>query len=198
VFWARHFADKGEFLAAYGKYRTLEEFAQRLERSLRKLVERRIKAPAASASRDEPIWLGDPFRGLESYEFEHALIYFGRNAAIMKATEQLAANARSGCAFLLVSGASGSGKSSLVKAGIVPRLTKPQRISGAAFLRRCVFRPAAEGADAFAGLAAAGHSAATSGGEERRPPKRRSRPRKSAMAARRCWVPKSGHRVSTK
>jgi hypothetical protein len=30
----------------------------------------------------------------------------------MKATEQLAANARTGCAFLLVSGASGSGKSS--------------------------------------------------------------------------------------
>jgi hypothetical protein len=152
-FWRRHFADRGVFLAAYDEYHTLEEFAQRLEESLRKLIERRIKALAAGVSRDEPIWLGEPFRGLESYEFEHAPIFFGRNAAVTKATEHLAANARSGCAFLLVSGASGSGKSSLIKAGVVPRLMKPQRISGAAFLRRCVFRPAAQGSDVFLGLA---------------------------------------------
>jgi ABC-type bacteriocin/lantibiotic exporter with double-glycine peptidase domain len=44
----------------------------------------------------------------------------------MKATEQLAANTRPGRAFLVVSGASGSGKSSLAKAGMVPRLMKPQ------------------------------------------------------------------------
>ena len=46
-----------------------------------------------------------------------------------------------GTAFLLVSGASGSGKSSLVQAALVPRLMQPQRIEGAAFLRRLVFRP---------------------------------------------------------
>jgi WD40 repeat protein/tetratricopeptide (TPR) repeat protein len=155
AFWARHFADKGVFLAAYDEYRTLEEFAQRLEESLRKLIERRIKDVAAGELRTEPIWLGEPFRGLEPYEFEHAPIFFGRDAAVTKAIEQLAANAHSAHAFLLVSGASGSGKSSLVKAGVVPRLMKPQRISGAAFLRRAVFRPGAEGADVFLGLAKA-------------------------------------------
>jgi hypothetical protein len=153
-FWRRHFADHGVF-AAYDEYRTLEEFAHRLEESLRKLIERRIKARAAGDSRSEPVWLGDPFRGLESYEFKHAPIFFGRDAAVMKATEQLATNARAGRAFLLVSGASGSGKSSLVKAGMVPRLMKPQRISGLAFVRRAVFRPGAEGADVFVGLATA-------------------------------------------
>lgn len=151
-FWRRHFADRGVFLAAYDEYRTLEEFAQRLEESLRKLIERRIKSLALTESA-APLWLGDPFRGLESYDFEHAPIFFGRDAATTKATEQLAANARVGHAFLLVSGASGSGKSSLVKAGIVPRLMKPQRISGAAFLRRAVFRPGSSGADIFLGLA---------------------------------------------
>jgi tetratricopeptide (TPR) repeat protein/energy-coupling factor transporter ATP-binding protein EcfA2 len=151
-FWRRHFADRGVFLAGYEEYRTLEQFAKRLEEFLRKLIERRIKALAAAES-SAPIWLGEPFRGLESYEFEHAAIFFGRDAAITKATEQLAANARSGSAFLLVSGASGSGKSSLVKAGIVPRLMKPQRISGMAFLRRAVFRPGSEGTDIFRGLA---------------------------------------------
>lgn len=155
AFWTRHFVDKGEFLSAYAEYHTLEEFAQRLEESLRKLVERRIKDVASGVRRNEPIWLGEPFRGLEAYEFEHAPIFFGRDAAVTKATEQLAASARSGSAFLLLSGASGSGKSSLAKAGIVPRLMKPQRISGAAFLRRAVFRPAAGGADVFLGLATA-------------------------------------------
>ncbi len=154
-FWGRHFADKGVFLAAYDGYRTLEEFAQRLEESLRKLIERRIKDASGGDLRSEPIWLGEPFRGLESYEFEHAPIFFGRDAAVTKATEQLAANARAGHAFLLVSGASGSGKSSLVKAGVVPRLMKPQRMSGIAFPRRAVFRPGAEGADVFLGLAKA-------------------------------------------
>jgi hypothetical protein len=154
-FWTRHFADRGVFLAAYDEYRTLEEFTQRLEESLRKLIERRIKDVSAGESRTAPIWLGEPFRGLEPYEFEHAPIFFGRAAAVTKATKQFAANARAGHAFLLASGASGSGKSSLVKAGIVPRLMKPQRISGAAFLRRTVFRPGAEGADVFLGLATA-------------------------------------------
>ena len=151
-FWRRHFADRGVFLAAYDEYRSLEEFAHRVEESLRKLIERRIKSLAAGISK-APIWLGDPFRGLESYESEHGPIFFGRDGAVTTATEQLATNARSGHAFLLVSGTSGSGKSSLVKAGIVPRLMKPQRISGMEFLRRAIFRPASEGADVFLGLA---------------------------------------------
>lgn len=151
-FWRRHFADRGVFLAAYDEYRSLEEFAHKVEESLRKLIERRIKSLAAGIS-EAPIWLGDPFRGLESYESEHGPIFFGRDGAVTTATERLATNARSGHAFLLVSGTSGSGKSSLVKAGIVPRLMKPQRISGMEFLRRAIFRPASEGADVFFGLA---------------------------------------------
>ena len=51
AFWTRHFADQGVFLAAYDEYRTLEEFAQRLEESLRKLIERRIKASACRRER---------------------------------------------------------------------------------------------------------------------------------------------------
>jgi WD40 repeat protein len=152
-FWRRHFADRGVFLAAYDEFRTLEEFAERLEQSLRKLIERRIKNAAAGNARLDPIWLGEPFRGLQAYEFEHAPIFFGRDAAVTKATEQLASNAQAGLAFLLVSGASGSGKSSLVKAGVVPKLMKPQRISGMAFVRRTIFRPASNGVDVFLGLA---------------------------------------------
>jgi hypothetical protein len=62
-FWTMHFRDRGVFLGAYDEYRTLEEFAQRLEESLRKLIERRIKEIACEATRMEPIWLGEPYRG---------------------------------------------------------------------------------------------------------------------------------------
>ena len=143
------------FLAAYDQYRTLEEFAQRLEQALRKLLERRIAALARDQAQTEPIWTGAPFRGLEAYEFEHAPIFFGRDGLVAKAAEQLAAQARTGTAFLLVCGPSGSGKSSLVKAALVPRLMKPQRISGAAFLRRVVFRPGDHPDDVILGLAEA-------------------------------------------
>src|SRR5262249_36324801 len=150
------FVDRGVFLAAYELYQTLEEFAQRLEQALRKLIERRI---AALARRDlaqtEPIWSRAPFRGLAAYEFEHAPIFFGRDGPVARVAEQLAAQARTGTAFLLICGPSGSGKSSLVKAALVPRLMKPQRISGAAFLRRVVFRPGDHPEDVILGLAVA-------------------------------------------
>jgi WD40 repeat protein len=151
-FWSRHFADRGVFLAAYDSYRTIDEFAQRLEVSLRKLLDRRIKTLDADLREEPPLWLTSPFRGLEPYEFEHAAIYFGRDTLVARGIEAWAARAREGTAFLLVSGASGSGKSSLVKAGIVPRLMRPQRIEGAAFVRRLAYRPSDGGADVVLGL----------------------------------------------
>ena len=156
AFWKRYFADRGVFLAASAEYLEIEDFARRLEESLRKLIERRIKSGAATGTAETaPSWLGNPFRGLASYEFEHAAIFFGRDALVAKAAEQLATQARAGTAFLLLVGGSGSGKSSLVKAAVVPRLMKPQRIEGAAFLRRVVFRPGDGQQDLVLGLAKA-------------------------------------------
>src|SRR5262245_18290230 len=143
AFWKRYFVDRGVFLAGAAEYHDIEDFAHRLEESLRKLIERHIKAGVGGGAAPEaaPTWLGNPFRGLASYEFEHAAVFFGRDALVAKAAEQLAAQARAGSAFLLLVGGSGSGKSSLLKAAVVPRLMKPQRIEGAAFLRRVIFRP---------------------------------------------------------
>jgi WD40 repeat protein len=154
-FWRRHFADRGVFKIAYYEFETLDEFAGKLERSLRKLIERRVQKRGA-AGPAAVIWLEDPFRGLQSYDFFHAPIFFGRVGLVTKAIERLAGNAAHGVgAFLMVSGASGSGKSSLVKAAMVPRLMKPQRVTGLAFLRRVLMRPAEAGADLVLGLAQA-------------------------------------------
>jgi WD40 repeat protein len=151
-FWRLHFADRNTFIGGHETYQTLEEFESRIELKLRKLIERRIAAlaPAGPAQMRRA-----PFRGLRSYDFEDAEVYFGRDGLVGRAIERLAARARSGQAFLLVSGPSGSGKSSLVKAALVPRLMKPGRIEGASFLRHALFRPSAGGADLFLGLAEA-------------------------------------------
>ena len=157
-FWRRHFADKGVFVGASESYETLETFAHLLEQKLRKLIERRIARLATletGAKTRGPLWHGSPFRGLQAYEFEHAPIYFGRDNMVMRAARHIAMAARHGNAFLLVAGASGSGKSSLVKAALLPRLMKPQRIEGLAFLRRVVFRPSDAPDDVILGLAMA-------------------------------------------
>ncbi len=157
AFWQRHFANQGMFTGAYTSFHTDNEFVAALEAHLRKLIERRIDALRAAAR--EPgatkAWTLPPFRGLESYEFEHAPIFFGQDEWLAKGMLQLTSNAEHGTPFLLVLGASGSGKSSLVKAGIAPKLFLPRRVAGAAFLRRVVFRPSdvGDGEDVFDALA---------------------------------------------
>ena len=76
-----------------------------------------------------------PYRGLETFDEEHADFFFGRERDIQRLLEKL-----KGTRFLAVLGASGSGKSSLVRAGVIPALKKgalPQ--SGAWVIR--VFTP---------------------------------------------------------
>jgi len=157
TFWARHFADQGTFLGGYAKFTGLDEFSSKLEHDLRGCVQRRIDAlkPDERTQRAVRLWPGAPFRGLESYQFEHASIFFGREGAVGTALLRFLTNAQSGRPFLLVLGASGSGKSSLVKAGVLPRLLVPQRVSGVAFLRRVIFHPgdAQAGEDLFDALA---------------------------------------------
>ncbi len=70
-----------------------------------------------------------PFRGLESFRPEDAAYFFGREALTRKLVQKL--NEHN---FLAVLGASGSGKSSLVMAGLIPALDVPCTI----------FRPSAE------------------------------------------------------
>jgi WD40 repeat protein/energy-coupling factor transporter ATP-binding protein EcfA2 len=60
-----------------------------------------------------------PYRGLQTFDEEHAEFFFGRDADIQRLTEQL-----KGTRFIAVIGSSGSGKSSLVRAGVVPELKK--------------------------------------------------------------------------
>jgi WD40 repeat protein/energy-coupling factor transporter ATP-binding protein EcfA2 len=68
-----------------------------------------------------------PYPGLDAYDEDEAAVYFGREAQAAELTRRLhAAAPRPADRFLLLTGASGSGKSSLVRAGVMPRL-RPRR-----------------------------------------------------------------------
>ncbi len=62
-----------------------------------------------------------PYRGLSAFEQRDAAFFFGREAA---ATQVLARMSRQidGAGLLVVSGVSGAGKSSLLRAGVLPRM----------------------------------------------------------------------------
>ena len=64
-----------------------------------------------------------PYPGLDAFDEDEAPVYFGREAQAAELTRRLHATAsRPAERFLLLVGASGSGKSSLVRAGVMPRL----------------------------------------------------------------------------
>jgi hypothetical protein len=73
----------------------------------------------------ERVYLRNPFRGLEYFDYEHRAIFFGRDAEIREVVEQLMRREAMQAAGVLVEGASGSGKSSFLRAGLLPALVNP-------------------------------------------------------------------------
>lgn len=78
-------------------------------------------ARAADGDDTRPFTLR-PYRGLAAFRPEHTQLFFGRDSEIAAMLRALATLAGRGAArFLVVAGASGTGKSSLVMAGVIPR-----------------------------------------------------------------------------
>lgn len=66
-----------------------------------------------------------PFPGLLAFDQSDAAIYFGRDSEIRSLLERLnARRAQGGAKLIAIMGASGSGKSSLLRAGLLPRLAR--------------------------------------------------------------------------
>ena len=85
---------------------------------------------------------GPPFLGLQSFQPEHADIFFGREIEIQEARFALGEQARRGCAFLLLTGASGSGKSSLARAGVLPEIVEHEQDDQVRGWRSLIITPA--------------------------------------------------------
>jgi hypothetical protein len=66
-----------------------------------------------------PLIVASPYRGLDRFEDRDKALFFGRDQLIKSLLTQL-----SSTSILLVLGASGSGKSSLIRAGLLPALSE--------------------------------------------------------------------------
>jgi WD40 repeat protein len=157
AFWSEWFkADSGDFKAAFQSFPTTDTFEQQIEVLLRQWLEThgllgpRIKWPKEK---------GSPFRGLAAFEAEHAAVFFGRDRAIDEARRRLVAAADRGTPFLLMVGASGAGKSSLARAGVIPRLTTPGMVPSVDLWRVARMKPGEGQAGPLMALTAALFSA---------------------------------------
>ncbi|MFI6743845.1 NACHT and WD repeat domain-containing protein [Nonomuraea sp. NPDC050451] len=65
-----------------------------------------------------------PYQGLAPFESDQSELFFGRRRAVRDLLERLAPRLRGRGSILLVSGASGVGKSSLLRAGLMPALAE--------------------------------------------------------------------------
>jgi hypothetical protein len=107
------------------EYQDVKDFRRKLEQHLDQLLTRirdQSLAPTGKVVKEpEPRWSGDPYPGLRSFGADEARIFFGRNDETTRLVRWVVEEPRR---FVAVIGASGSGKSSLVKAGLVPALSE--------------------------------------------------------------------------
>jgi WD40 repeat protein/serine/threonine protein kinase len=150
---------EGNLVGTFNNYCNLEEFEELFREHFRNFLGAQVDQEIGQKllSRKVRRWKSSPFRGLNVFDFEHAPIFHGRTRAIGGVLEALEGQVKAQRPFVLVLGASGSGKSSLVRAGVLPLLTQPETIQGVGLWRWSVTRPGAGGGggDCFDALAAA-------------------------------------------
>ena len=83
---------------------------------------------------------GCPYRGLLPFGEADAEVFYGRERLAAELAVKLAARAASG-GLVVVTGASGSGKSSLLRAGLLPILARGQQVPGSDEWLRIVMTP---------------------------------------------------------
>ncbi len=132
--WNREKAALDELLDAwfeggetgFSTFETDEEFEGLFARQLEKTIAEKLGE--GFDHRGDAVWpeeLGPPFRGLAPFQAAHAPIFFGRSLAASEVMARLQTQAAGGGVFLMIFGRSGSGKSSLARAGVLAELLRP-------------------------------------------------------------------------
>ena len=117
------------------------------------LVEEFPVMPGASQKLERLDWPEgeSPYPGLEWFDEKYAPLFFGRDREVNELVGKLS---EPDGRFLIVSGPSGSGKSSLVAAGLWQTLVKDGRLPGSQSWKWLRITPAADSRGPFASLAA--------------------------------------------
>jgi WD40 repeat protein/transcriptional regulator with XRE-family HTH domain len=108
----------------------------------RALADEVLAALREAAAPGDPAWPGGPYPGLVPFEERDARLFFGRDELADQLVRRLAERL-DGPGILLVAGESGSGKSSLLRAGLLPRLAAGALGPGSERWPRRVIRPTA-------------------------------------------------------
>jgi formylglycine-generating enzyme required for sulfatase activity len=132
-----------EWLEARQRLPELLEALTYIERA--DIVVEVLAPPATSASAPRGTWQGSPFPGLRHFTPDDAAVFFGRSQETAELLTRLQQER-----FIAVVGASGSGKSSLVAAGVLPRL---HEIPGGQYWQWVRLTPGDPGDDPFVALA---------------------------------------------
>ncbi|MGZ4433061.1 MAG: nSTAND1 domain-containing NTPase [Trebonia sp.] len=101
------------------------------------------------------LWAGGcPYRGLLPFTEEHADIFYGRERVTAELTAKVAEQTTRG-GLVVVTGASGAGKSSLLQAGLMRKLAEGQQVPGSRDWPRILMTPTADPLTELAGRLAA-------------------------------------------
>ena len=127
----------GALLGGVNEYETPEDLRQKLINHLRVIIDGILTnegladtptpptAPVRPLVEAPPLWTGSPFPGLRAFSEADAPIFLGRGLETSELVKRVEASR-----FTAVVAASGSGKSSLVAAGLIPRLKANAIVSG--------------------------------------------------------------------
>ncbi|ALG68218.1 AAA family ATPase [Beggiatoa leptomitoformis] len=150
-YWSRHYSPSLQ--AFFHPVDNLAEFEQHLENYLRRLLLQRA-IPKKDKTIQPNRWTqGSPFRGLHLFEEQHAPIFFGRTKVIGEVIQYLRKQTQEQHSFIMLLGMSGSGKSSLIRAGVIPLLTQPNVIEGVSAWCKAILRPSDFSNDLMLGMA---------------------------------------------
>jgi hypothetical protein len=109
---------------------------------LRRLLDavRALRIPQPRAADVPARWDGSPFLGLMPFEEEHSAVFYGRHRLTQELTNRLAERLSTG-EILLVIGASGAGKSSLLRAGLLAAVADDRLVPGSSRWPRWALNP---------------------------------------------------------